>query len=292
MGHGNYSYQAHQALTAQRASLPTQRVFTQTKCHPLMNPKGVKFRECRDSKDHPNSIGIFFALDVSGSMGEIPEAIARKELPGFMKTLLDCGVADPQVLFCAFSDVASNEAPLQVGQFESTAQLMDQWLTWCWLEGGGRTAYESYELAMYFAARHTAMDCVEKRKKKGYFFMTGDEPSYDAVKKNEVHDIIGDDIPGDLPLARVVEELGRTYEAYFLIPDPGRGAKVAPFWRGVLGKHTIIMETPADTCAVAAGLVALTEKLVPDLNGLAKRLADAGMAKERITAVKKALENL
>ena len=26
---------------------------------------------------------------------------------------------------------------LQVGQFESTAELMDQWLTWTYLEGGG-----------------------------------------------------------------------------------------------------------------------------------------------------------
>ena len=28
-------------------------------------------------------------------------------------------------------------APLQVGQFESTAELMDQWLTWTYLEGRG-----------------------------------------------------------------------------------------------------------------------------------------------------------
>lgn len=289
MGHGNYSYEAHQAITAQRATLPTQRVFTQTKCHPLMNPKGVKARESRDSADHPNSLGIFFALDVSGSMGEIPEAIARRELPGFMKTLLDCGVADPQILFCAFSDVASNDAPLQVGQFESTAKLMDQWLTWCWLEGGGRTQYESYELAMYFAARHTAMDCFEKRKKKGYFFMTGDEPSYDAVKRDEVKAIIGDDLPGDLPLAKVVEELQRTFHAYFLIPDPGRGQRVGTFWRGVMGKNAIVMQSPVDTCAVAAGLVAINEGLVPDVNALAKRLAGAGMDPKRVESVRKTL---
>jgi hypothetical protein len=289
MGNGNYSYEAHQAITAGRASLPTQQVFKQKKCHPLMNPHGVKFRESRDGAGHPNSLGIVFALDVSGSMGAIPEAIARKELPQFMKTLLDCGVTDPQVLFMAFSDVASNEAPLQVGQFESTAELMYQWLTWCWIEGGGRTPYESYELALYFAARHTALDCFEKRKKKGYLFMTGDEPAYDFVKRDEVKALLGEDLPADIPLAKVVEELQRMYEPYFLIPDPGRAANVATYWRGVLGKRVITMETPGDTCAVAAGLVALNEKLVPTVDALGKRLTERGMAKARVEAVMKAL---
>ena len=290
MGNGNYSYEAHQAITAGRASLPVQKVFKQQKCHPLMNPKGVTFRECRDGTDHPNSIGIIFALDVSGSMGEIPEAIARKELPHFMKTLGDCGVKDPQVLFMAFSDVASNEAPLQVGQFESTAPLMDQWLTWCWLEGGGRTPYESYELALYFAARNTAVDCFQKRNKKGYLFMTGDEPSYPELKRDEVKALLGEDLPGNLPTAKVIEELQRTFEAYFLIPDEGRATRVAPYWRGLLGKRTITMQSPADTCAVAAGLVALNEKLVPNAEALGKRLAQSGMAKDRVAAVVKALQ--
>ncbi len=289
MGGGNYSYEAHKAITEQRSSLPVQQVFKQQKCHPLMNPHGVKFRECRDGADHPSSLGIVFALDVSGSMGQIPEQIARKELPGFMKTLLDTGVKDPQVLFCALSDVASNEAPLQVGQFESTAELMDQWLTWCWLEGGGRTPYESYELAMYFFARHTAMDCWEKRKKKGYLFITGDEPSYDAVKKEEVEGIIGDKIPENVPLKKIVEELGRTFNSYLLIPDPGRAKNVGKFWTDLFGSRTITMQSPADTCAVAAGLVALGERVVPDVPALARRMIDNGLAKARVDAVVKAL---
>jgi hypothetical protein len=289
MGHGNYSYEAHQAIADSRRSLPVQQVFKQRACHPLMSPHGVKFRESRDSADHPNTLGIVFALDVSGSMGEIPEQLARKELPGFMKTLLDCGVQDPQVLFMALSDVASNLAPLQVGQFESTAELIDQWLTWCWLEGGGRTPYESYDLALHFAARHTAMDCWEKRKKKGYLFMTGDEPAYEALAKEHVAAVLGDKIPADIPLGEVIKDVRRTFETYVLIPDPGRGKNVGPFWREQLGKHAIVMESPADTCAVAAGLVALKEKAVPDVNQLARRLAARGMARERVAAVVKAL---
>ena len=156
MGYGGYSHDAHQALSNARANLPRQQVFAQTACHALMNPKGVRLRESRDSPDHPNSIGVVFALDVTGSMGKIPELLAKKELPKFMKILLDCKVADAQLLFTAVGDATSDKAPLQVGQFESTAELMDRWLTWSYLEGnGGGQNHESYELALYFLAEHT-----------------------------------------------------------------------------------------------------------------------------------------
>src|SRR4051812_209222 len=99
MGYGSYSYEAHEAMTKARQDLPQQQVFTQSACHPKMNPKGVKFRESRDSPTHPNSLSIVFALDVSGSMGTIPDLLARKHLPSFMKNLLDAGIPDPQVMF-------------------------------------------------------------------------------------------------------------------------------------------------------------------------------------------------
>lgn len=125
MGYGFYSHEAHVALTRGRASLPTERVFEQRRCHPLMDPHGVRLRESRDSAAHPASLGIVFALDVTGSMGDIPVLLARAELPTFMTAILDLGVKDPQVLFLAVGDVYSDSAPLQVGQFESGAKEMD-----------------------------------------------------------------------------------------------------------------------------------------------------------------------
>jgi len=66
MGYGNYSVTAHEALLKSRTNIPVQKVFTQSQCHPLMNPKGVRLRESRDGADHPNSLGVGFALDVTG----------------------------------------------------------------------------------------------------------------------------------------------------------------------------------------------------------------------------------
>jgi hypothetical protein len=290
MGYGGYSYEAHQAIASARHDLPVQQVFKQARCHPLMNPHGVKVRESRDSIAHPHSLGIVFALDVTGSMGEIPELLARRELPGFVKLLIDHRIADPQVLFLAVGDAFSDGAPLQVGQFESAAELMDQWLTWSWLEGGGgEGGHESYELALYFAARHLDLDCWRVRSKRGYLLLTGDEKPYPRLSRQAVRAVIGDDVDEDLPLAVVVEEAQRALEPFFLIPDLDRRRACERAWRDVLGDRVICMESPQDTCAVAAGIVAISEGAIGDLDGLAAKLRERGLARERVNAVARAL---
>ena len=283
MGFGSYSFEAHAALTQARSQKSTQEVFTQTSLHPSMNPFGVKHRESRDSKEHPRSLGIVFALDVSGSMGEIPELLAKKELPKFMKSLGDCGVESPQVLFMAFTDHEYDGRPLQVGQFETTAELMDQWLVRCSLSGGGAAApayasktgqgFESYDLAFYFAAKHTAMDCWEKRKKKGYLFVTGDEPPYSHARADVVKHVLGDTI-SDMPLGAVIEAAKETFEPFFLIPDAGRAQSIKDRWTPVLGDRVIVLEGPEDTTGVAAGLVALGEGSIKDAAALRAKVGE------------------
>lgn len=290
MGYGNYSHDAHQALISGRAHLPQAQVFAQRGCHGLMNPKGLKVRESRDSAEHPNSLGIVFALDVTGSMGQIPTLLAKQELPTFMKLLTDCQVPDPQLLFMALGDATSDQAPLQVGQFETTAELMDQWLTWSYLEGrGGAGNQESYELAFYVLAQHTDLDCWEKRKKRGYLFMTGDELPYPAVSRHQVEALMGEKLDEDIPIEEVIAAAAETYHPFFLIPDLRRKAQCEGRWRELLGDRVICMEDPEDTCPVSAGIVALTEARLPDLDALARTLTDHGRTKERVGAVVRAL---
>jgi len=292
MGYGSYSHQAHVAMTKARSDKSGKQVFTQTACHPAMNPRGVAARESRDSPDHPESVGVIFALDVSGSMGEIPARLATETLPAFMKTMLEAGVTDPQVLFMAVGYAGLNQpdrAPLQVGQFESTESLMDQWLTRMYLEGGGGGGDESYELAMYFASRHTRMDCVEKRGRRGYLFITGDEPPNRAVSREEVEALIGDRIPNDLTLPQIISETLESFEVFYLIPDPSRGKRVGPAWRKLLGDRVIVMNEPDDTGYVAAGLVAMVEGAAASIAELSERFAAAGLSKARCEAVASAV---
>jgi hypothetical protein len=296
MGYGGYSHEAHQAITKARASMSAAQVFTQSGVHPKMNPRGVRMRECRDSAEHPDSLAVCFALDTSGSMGAIPDLLARRELPNFMKTLMDSGVAHPQVLFMAFVDASCDQTPLQVGQFESTAELMDKWLTLTTLAGNEGCAYsgplrggESYELALFFAARHTAVDGWEKRQRKGYFFMTGDEDAFPAVPREAVQNVLGYDIQADIPIADVVADVRRTWNPFFLIPDHGRRG-VEAYWRGLFGDDVICMETPADTCTVSASLIALSEGLLADLAAVEASLRASGAAPERIASTLRAIE--
>lgn len=289
MGYGAYSHEAHVAMTSARANTSQQEVFRQRGCHERMNPFGVRFRESRDSEAHPRSVGVVFALDVSGSMGEIPARLATDTLPTFMKALLDAGVSDPQVLFLAIGCANGDAAPLQVGQFESSERLMDQWLTSMYLEGGGGGGNESYELAFYFAARHTAMDCVEKRGHRGYLFLTGDEPPNPSVSRHQVERLIGDTLADDVPVASIIEETQRAFEPFFLIPDPGRARAVERAWRDLLGDRVIVMETPDDTSTVAAGLVSLLEGAVDSLDALVARLRVTGLPEARAHAVVRAL---
>jgi hypothetical protein len=291
MGYGNYSHSAHAALIADRANRSADEVFTQRDCHVLMNPRDLKVRESKDSADHPNSLGVVFALDVTGSMGDIPELLARKELPTFMKLLTACGIPDPQLLFMAIGDANSDNASLQVGQFESTAELMDQWLTRSYLEGGGGgSGEESYELAFYILAQHTDLDCWTKRKKRGYLFMTGDELPYNVVSRYQIEALIGSKLDEDIPIEEVIAAAAETYHLFFLIPDLQRRRRCENRWRQLLGDHVICMESADDTCAVAAAIVGLTEKVLPDIDGAVHALRDNGLSRDRASAVARAIK--
>ena len=180
--------------TVSRATLDS--VFTQTKekrTHEEMNPANVKgFRECRDSENHPNSLPIQVYLDVTGSMLQVPVALIKNGLPHLMSNFIQRGIPDAAVMFGAIGDHECDNAPLQVGQFESGDEELDLWLTRTYLEsGGGSNAGESYGLAWYFGANHVVTDAKEKRGKKGYIFTIGDEPALLNYSGNAIKEIMG-----------------------------------------------------------------------------------------------------
>jgi hypothetical protein len=126
------------------------------KIHESMDPKTIKLREARDSAEHPNVFPVILGLDLTGSMGSIPVYLIREGLPHIMGKLIQKGFNDASLLFVGVGDHENDDAPLQVGQFESGDDELDTWLTRTWVEGGGGgNAGESYLLAWYFAAKPT-----------------------------------------------------------------------------------------------------------------------------------------
>ena len=243
-----------------------------------MNPCGVRLRESRDSEAHPESSAVAVLFDVTGSMGRVPR-ILQENLCQLMGLLARKGyLAHPQILVGGIGDATCDRAPLQIGQFESGIEI-DEDLAKLWLEGGGggqRT--ESYELAMYFMARKTAIDCLEKARPAGIPVLIGDEMPYGYVKRKEVARVLGDQIEADIPVEAMVRELQERYDTYFILPnltsyynDP----KIHGRWTGLLGQNAIRLEDPAAISELIAATIGLAEGAV-DLDGLPRDLAEAG----------------
>ncbi len=240
-----------------------------TGVHERLDPAKMKggVREARDSAEHPNSVPVIFALDVTGSMQQVP-SIVQKNLPKLMTTILTGGfLTDPQVLFAAVGDSHTDQAPLQVGQFES-GNVMEDDLGHMWIEGnGGGTGEEGYEMALLFAARHTATDAWEKRKRKGYLFMTGDEHLYESISPTVQHRVFGGEKPSrgeSLSTDAILKEAQERYHVFFIIPTEGthHGAdsRLYDYWCNKLGKdHVLRLGDMSKVCDLVAATIGFTE---------------------------------
>jgi hypothetical protein len=262
--------------------------------HAALDPKNVKFRESRDSNEHPDSTSIAVMFDVTGSMGSIPVTLQTK-LPELLGLLLRKGyVSDPQILFGAIGDATCDRIPLQVGQFESDNR-MDQNLENIFLEGGGGGQQtESYELAMYFIARHTDIDCWNKHGRKGYMFIIGDEMAYPAVDRHEVQKLIGDRLQQDIPTQTIVRELQERYHVFYILPQGasyGGNASILGFWRKLLGQNVLELEDSEAVCEAIALTIGMTEGTI-DLKAGAVDLQDFGVTDRTLQVVTNALASI
>lgn len=291
MGGGSFSHTAYRSVSQARASAPVNQVFTQNviqQVHKDLDPMGVKVRESCDSSEHPesNALGIWF--DHTGSMGRAPIVFAKEKLGNLMKILLAKGYIDhPQVLFGCFGDFCDGRGTIQVGQFESD-QRIDDCLTKMWLVGGGGgQAKESSELAFYFMAKHTKMDCLEKRGKKGYMFLVTDEGPYPAVSSYQVKEVFGDAIEADVPTAKILEDLKEKFEVFVVFLqtdayDRGVRTSIRQGWQELLGERVLDLKDPDHVCEVIGTAIGLCEGR--DVDGITRDLMDSGSSKDAVQA--------
>jgi hypothetical protein len=137
--------------------------------------------------------------------------------------------------------------------------------------GGGGQMMESYELAMYFMARHTVTDSWSKRGRRGYLFIIGDELAYPKVDRRQVSRLIGDDLGEDVPLRQIVDEVTRRWDTYYLLPAGSHYAgnhKVLDFWRDLLGQNAVVLDDLEAVCETIALTVGLGEQAVDLDKGL------------------------
>lgn len=308
MGSGRWDYTAYEAAEAYRKANGrsafdyNDRVLSRTprnqwRAHPDLEPYGVGVRESRDSAEHPTSLAISVLFDVTGSMGGVPRVLQTKlaDLHGLL--LRKRYVDHPQIMFGAIGDAYSDRVPLQVGQFESDNRMDDQLGEIVLEGGGGGQMRESYELAMYFMAHHTSLDCHEKRGKRGYLFIIGDEMPYPNVNPQQVARILGAgdaagrgrsrSVPRSIPIEDVLRDLTRKFDVYYILPEGSSyvgNDEVLGTWRALLGQNVIQLDDLDAVCETIALTIGLAEDRIDldagldDLHAVGSR---AGKSVER-----------
>jgi len=241
-------------------SMSHSDIFKQRAINNAMNPYGVKIRESRDSEEHPKSVAIMIALDLTGSMGSIPNYLVKDGLPDCMGRIIKGGILDPQILFVGVGDHECDQSPLQVGQFESDDELVDKWLTDVWLEGGRGSNYgESYLLAWYFAGFHTEIDCFEKRGEKGFLFTIGDEPCLKELPQSALKKIMGEGQYQNFSHFELLDKAKEKYNVFHIHVNSGRGEDE---WKQLIGDNLIVIRNREDVSRVIA------EKIIEIQNSL------------------------
>lgn len=261
MGHGGYNVTAsvNRSTKMKYASASVGEVFKQRSTTSKMDPRNVAIRESRDSAEHPNSFAVVIGLDITGSMGSIPHYLLATGLPHIMETIFQAGEKDPQILFTAIGDQFTDRAPLQVGQFESSDELLEKWLKDTYVEGGGGgNGGESYHLAWYFAGKHTSIDCFEKRGRKGLLFTIGDEAVHNTLSEDEIRGIMGDGIFQSNSAAQLLEKARETYDVYHIhcgFTASGSADHVKNGWKELMGENVLMAKSKEDVAKLIASTV-------------------------------------
>lgn len=217
----------------------TQNMFVQKRIHPSLNPLNV-IRECCDSQEHPNTIPVILALDVTGSMGDacIETASALSQI---MDNLYK-KYTDIEFMMMAIGDLAYDDAPIQASQFESDERIAEAIDNIFMEMGGGGNAYESYTAAWYFGLHHTKLDCW-KRGKKGIIITLGDEPMNPYLPAYKLRDVLGDNLQGDVNTGDLFSEVIKKFEVFHIAIDDhsssyrGYADAIYSSWGKALGNH-------------------------------------------------------
>lgn len=193
-----------------------QEMFKATRLDSALDPKNV-IRECCDSEEHPNTLPVILALDVTGSMGEAAVEVAKKL--NVIMTKLYKDVKDVEFMIMGIGDLAYDYCPIQVSQFESDIRIAEQ-LDKIYFEfGGGGNGFESYTAAWYFGSRHTKLDCL-KRGRKGIIITMGDEQLNPYLplrgRRSGLIKATGDNLQADVETNDLYDEASKKFNIYHL----------------------------------------------------------------------------
>ncbi len=265
MGSSRWSASDWDAYSSISSTKKTADIFKSSGMIDSLNPYGVMIRESRDSIINPQSTAIIVGLDVTGSMGMISDALAKEGLGTMVEEILKRKpVTDPHILLAGIGDAYCDRAPLQITQFEADITIAKQ-LEQIWLEkGGGGNDFESYNLPWYFAAKHTSIDCFEKRSKKGYIFTVGDEEVPQKLTKEQIKKIFGDEVEKDYSSEELLNMVSKMYNVFHIVVEEGSYARsnikgVMNSWSELLGQRVLRLSDYKKLAEVVVSAIEVNE---------------------------------
>lgn len=183
-----------------------------------LNPKNV-LRECLDTEEHPMTIPVILALDVTGSMGETAVQVAKNI--NTVMTEMYSKLRDVEFMIMGIGDLAYDDAPIQISQFESDVRIVEQMDQVYFEFGGGGNTYESYTSAWYMGVRHCSLDAW-KRGRKGIIITLGDEELNPYLPMHGLRAATGDDLQDDINTKDLWPEVSEKFDVYHINVDHRR----------------------------------------------------------------------
>jgi hypothetical protein len=249
------------------ASRPTvDHIYTGRAIDKDLDPKFITLRESRDSVANPNSTAVIVALDVTGSMDRVLDAMARTGLGTLVGAIYERQpITDPHIMLMGIGDFECDTAPLQVTQFEAANAPLISQMEKVYLErGGGGNHHESYAAAWLFAATRTSIDCFEKRGKRGYLFTVGDEEPTPRLIGSQIARFMGGEPGPDLDGAHLLEMVSATYHVFHVVVEEGSYARshadrVRPAWTQLLGQNVILLADHTKLAEVVVSAIQVAE---------------------------------
>ena len=226
------------------ASSSVSQVYKSRGLDPMLDPRGV-VRECCDSEEHPNTIPVILALDVTGSMGSACTMCAAK-LDEIM-TKLYSEVQDVQFMMMGIGDLAYDDAPIQATQFESDIRILDQTTKTYFEGGGGGNNFESYTAAWYFGLHNTKLDCWN-RGRKGIIITLGDEPLNPYLPKKPLNKALGGTEQADVDTDKLYREVCEKFDVYHIAITNNSSYwrykdEIKNSWGELLGQRLFVAES-------------------------------------------------
>ena len=226
-----------------------QQMYKSRSLAAALNPYKVK-RECRDSAEHPQTLPVILALDVTGSMGDASVKVAKKLNEIMTDLYADEAIHDIEFCVMGIGDVAYDEAPIQISQFESDIRIAEQ-LDQIYFEGGGGgNHYESYTAAWYMGVNHCDLDCW-KRGQKGIIITMGDELPNPHIPRSIGRVVDDKDFQGDIETSDLMAETLEKFDVYHISVDDRSSSyswynkrdDIDGHWKNLLGENNYFVST-------------------------------------------------